>query len=76
MAVVVGPQLDDTPGNIIPTWYFEINNGDVGSMASNFSSTGLGRASIETEAVAIPKVGASVIPYNMAEVLSVFGELT
>ena len=76
MAVVVGPELDDSLGNIIPTWYFEKNDGDIGSTVSIYSSTGLGRASVETESAAIPKVGAIVTPYNMLEVLSMFGELT
>ena len=76
MSIPIGATLEEGTWIDVPTYYFEPNNGDVGSIVSNFSTFGLGAASIETEAVAIPRVGAAVIPYNMIEVLSMFGELT
>ena len=76
MSIPIGTTLEEGTWMDVPLYYFEPNDGDVGATVSNFSTFGLGAASIETEAVAIPKVGATVIPYSMAEVLSLFGELT
>ena len=76
MSIPIGATLEEGTWIDVPTYYFEPNNGDVGPTSGSYSTEGMGAASIETEAAAVPKVGAAVIPYNMIEVLSLFGELT
>ena len=75
MSIPIGVAIDDG------LWiefvsYYEPNDGDVGSTVSSYSTAGLASASVETESGDVPKTGETVVPYNMLEVLSLFGELT
>jgi len=78
MSIPIGevPQAGLGGVGVVPSYYYEPNDGDVGSTVSSYSTYGLASASVETESGAVPKTGETVVPYNMLEVLSVFGELT
>lgn len=75
MPIAMGPTIEDGL-YYPPSYYYEPNDGDVGSTVSTYSTEGLGQASVETEAVDPPKVGPAIVDYAMAGILAMFGELT
>ena len=74
MPIAIGPTIEDGL-YYPPSYYYEQDDGDVGSTVGGYSTQGLGQASVETEAVAPPKFGPSVSEFDMDILLEIFGEL-
>jgi len=75
MSIAIGPTIEYGLVNVLAAACYEPNDGDIGATAHNYSTAGLGQASIETESPAVKKFGESVIPYDQVQILAMFGEL-
>ena len=81
MPITLGPTIDDGLYNV---WtgevYFETVVTDpasalVGESVKSYSTANLGSVAVETEAVAVPKLGPVVSEFDIELIMEIFGEL-
>ena len=81
MPIPLGPTIDDGLYNVFTgEIYFETvvtdsANADVGESVNSYSTANIGSIAVETEAVAVPKLGPVVSEFDMSLIMEIFGEL-